>query len=294
MSETIPSDHGEYTEADFETEVAEAEQVEAQDTADTEEASESDVAPRPAPRSVPLGELLAERKRAQAAVEEVRQLREMTERGNSRLEQLIANMQPKAPAEPAPDLNTDPVGYFQRQNAELQRQVQDLAQFKQQFEQQGQRSTQEQQFYQAYHAQAAEFQQEAPDLGDAMRHLATSLRQDYAAVGLNSAEAQQQIDAQERFIVAKAMREGRNPVAAMYALAKARGYGGAKPAQNGQGRMQAMQAGQAAARTTAGPARSDRNAGLTYNELANMPEAEFARLYAKNPTLVNRLLGDKG
>jgi hypothetical protein len=292
LSETT-TDHGEYTEADFEAEVAEAQDHTAPHAQDTEAAPEGgDVAPKPQQRSVPLGELLAERKRAQAAVEEARQLREMTERGNARLEQLIASMQPKPPAEPAPDLNTDPVGYFQRQNAELARQVQELAQFKQQFETQGQRATQEQQFYAAYHAQAAEFQQTAaPDLGDAMKHLAASLRQDYQAVGLSPAEAQEQIDAQERFIVARAMREGRNPVEAMYSLAKARGYAGAKPPQNGQARMQAMQAGQAAARTTAGPARGDRFAGLTVETLANMSEAEFSRVPAD---LVDRLLRGGG
>ncbi len=293
MSETTSDQTSDYTEADFEAEVAEAQDHAAPDAPDAEAAPESDVAPKPASRSVPLGELLAERKRAQEAMAEVRQLREMTERGNARLEQLVQTLQPRQPPEPVPDLNTDPVGFFQRQNADLARQVQELAQFKQQFESQGQRATQEQQFYQAYHAQAAEFQQTAaPDLGDAMKHLAASLRQDYQAVGLSPAEAQEQIDAQERFIVAKVMREGRNPVEAMYALAKARGYAGAKPAQNGQARMmQAMQAGQAAARTTAGPARGDRFAGLTVESLANMSEAEFSRVPAD---LVDRLLRGGG
>lgn len=289
MSETT-SDHGEYTEADFETEVAEAQDNAATDAQDTAPAPEGDVAPA-ATKRVPLAELMEERRQRQAATEELRHLREMTDRGNARLEQLMQTLQPRAPAEPAPDLNTDPVGYFQRQTAELARQVQELAQFKQRIEQTGQRSTQEQQFYQAYHAQAAEFQQQAPDLGDAMKHLASSLRADYQAVGLTPAEAQEQIDAQERFIVAKAMREGRNPVEAMYALAKARGYSGAQPAQNGQARMQAMQAGQAAARTTAGPARGDRFAGLTVETLASMSEAEFRRV----PTeLVDRLLRGAG
>lgn len=288
MSETLSEQTGDYTEADFEAEVSEAQDQAQADPPEADAAPEGDVTPKP-PRMVPLATLENERKRAQAAVQEARQLREITERGNARLEQLIQSMQPKPPAEPAPDLNTDPVGYFQRQNAELARQVQELAQFKQQFETRGERATQEQQFYAAYHAQAAEFQQTAaPDLGDAMRHLATSLRQDYAAVGLSAAEAQEQIDAQERFIVAKAMREGRNPVEAMYALAKARGYAGAKPAQNGQARMQAMQAGQAAARTTAGPGRGGRYDGLTVETLASMSEAEFAKV---PEDLIRRLMG---
>lgn len=293
MSETLSDQTGEYTEADFDTEVAEAQDDAAPEAQDTEAASESaDVAPKPAPRVVPLAELMAERKRAQAAVEEARQLRELTERGNARLEQLLQQLRPQQPQEPVPDLNTDPVGYFQRQNAELARQVQELAQFKQQFEQQGQRQTQEQQFYAAYHQQAAEFAQtSAPDLGDAMRHLAASLRQDYQAVGLSPAEAQEQIDAQERFIVAKAMREGRNPVEAMYALAKARGYSGPKAQPNGQARMQAMQAGAQAARTTAGPGRGNRYDGITVETLASMSEAEFARVPQE---LVDRLLRQRG
>lgn len=238
-------------------------------------------------QTVPLASLMEERERAKVAREENRRLQQMIEDGNKRLAELARAVAPKPPAEQLPDLNTDPVGYFKAENDALKRQLAEVAQWKQQLEQQGQQVTAEQQFYQTYQAQVAQYQQQAPDTMDALQHLSRVLRSDFQALGMSPQEATEAINQQERMIVAKAFRDGVNPAERLYAYAKTRGYqGAAKP--DGAARMEAMQRGQAAAKSTSGPAARDGYAGLTLEDVTKMPYQEFSKI---PETVLNRLLG---
>lgn len=235
--------------------------------------------PRQSEKSVPLAVLLEERAAARAAREELQRVREQSEQSNRRLEELMAAFRermPQRPAEPIPDMQTDPVGYFQRRDAELSREVAELRAFKQQFEQQGQQLTQEEQFYRTIHERAAEYRAQAPDLDDAVKFLADSLRRDYMEGGLSPAEAQEQLRQQEKLIAGKALREGRNPAEALYRLAKSRGF--APKAPPAEAKMDAMQRGQAAARSTAAPGARGRYDGLTIEGVSRMSAAEIAKL----------------
>jgi hypothetical protein len=267
-----------------EVEAYEAEQAEAAAPPPAAEAPPE--ADRGEGQKVPLAVLMREREAAKAAREENARLREQFDLGNKRLEMLMERLQPQRPPEPVPDINVDPVGHFQRQNAELQHKVQEMEAWKANQEQQGQQITQEQQFYRALHTQAAVFREQAPDLDQAVSFLSDSLRKDYLAVGLTMEQAQQQLRAQEQFIASNAMRQGRNPAEAIYALAKARGF--APKAADGAARMDAMQRGETAARSTMAPGGRGRFEGLTVEALASMSTADFEKV---PEAVVNRLLG---
>ena len=282
MSETVSEPA--FDEA-AEVEAYEAEQAE---TAAPPPAAEAAPEARRTDDKVPLAVLMEERAIARAAREEVTRLREQTEQQNRRLEQFMEGIQSRLPqraAEPAPDINTDPVGYFQRQLAETQRELAEVKGFKQQFEQQGQQFTQEQQFISRYTADAHQFAAKAQDFPQAYEHLKESLVREYLEAGFSPQEAIAELQQQERKVAARAFQDGRSPAEAIYKLAKARGFA---PKPDGAAKMDAMQRGQAAAKSTAAPGGRGRFDGLTVETLANMSAADFAKV---PEAIVNRLLG---
>lgn len=240
-----------------------------------------------APKTVPLAVLMRER-------EEKRQIQEQFERGNARLEQLLAAFQqqqaPQPAARPAPtipDINTDPVGHFAAKQEAAERELAEIKEWRARQEQQAQGQSQEQQFIAAYTTDAAKFASKQADFPAAYNHVKESLVRDFLEAGYTPQDAIAELQDQERKIAARAFREGRSPAEAIYRLAKARGFTGV-PQADPAARMEAMQRGQAAARTTAGPGARGRFEGLTVESLANMSDAEFARV---PQNIVNRLLG---
>lgn len=269
---------------------------------DAEQSETEASAPAPAPEAapeadrgegqrVPLAVLMREREAARLAKEESARLRETLEAGNKRLEMLVQQWQqqnPPRPAEPVPDINTDPVGYFQRQLAETQRELAEVKGFKQQFEQQGQQLSQEQQFINRYSADAHQFVAKAPDFPQAYEYLKESLVREAMEAGFSPQEAIADLQHRERVVAAKAFQDGRSPAEAIYKLAKARGFA---PKPDAAAKMDAMQRGQVAAKSTAAPGGRGRYDGLTVEALSNMPTKEFNELLAKAPHVVDRLLG---
>lgn len=286
MSET-QTDPAAFDEA-AEVAAYEAEQQEAAPPA--AEAAEAAPEPERAPKHVPLAVLMQEREAHRREREERQRLQAQFEQGNKRLEMLISSLQqPQRPADPVPDINTDPVGYFQRQLEATQRELAEVKQFKEQVAQQSTMTAQEAQFLNAYRTDAMAFAQKAPDFTGAYNHFKEMVIRDALETGADPEEAIAEMEARERQIVARALRTGKSPAEAVYNAARRYGFKGAAPTATADAKMEAMQRGQTAAKSTAAPGGArGRFEGLTVEALANMSEAEFSKV---PESIVNRLLG---
>ena len=211
----------------------------------------------------------------------------MFEQSNRRLEEFVKAVAPKPVAEPLPDINTDPVGYFQRQLAETQRELAEVKGFKQQFEQQGQQSAEESQFINAYRMDAMKFSQTAQDFRTAYDHFKEAVIRDALETGADPQEAVAEMEARERQIVARALRTGKSPAEAVYNAAQRYGYK-ATTAPSASAKMDAMQRGATAAKSTASPGARGRFEGLTAEALASMSQDDFNKV---PEAVVRRVLG---
>lgn len=247
-------------------------------------------APEPqqkAPQTVPLAVLMEEREALRRERAERVRLQEQFDRGNQRLEQLIAGMQKQAaPPDPIPALETDPVGHFKRLAEEHQREIEELRQFKTRFEQQGQAQTQEQQIVGAYRADAMAFKAKTADFDPAYEHFKQTIYDMATQAGATPDQAISEVLSQEQRLVQTALRNGRSPAEVVYNTAKKWGFSAAPPAKPAE-RMDALQRGQQAARPAAGGARGQYE-GLTIQELSAMSESDFANV---PENIVKRILG---
>lgn len=184
-----------------------------------EEAPEAPETPAPAavepPPAPPAQQQLppADDRVPKAALMEERRKRQELEARLSAIEGRLP--QPEAPKVPSKD--EDPIGYFEAKIANLERQSGETAQ---QFQQR-------QQFEAlASHVGAAEqrFAATAPDYYDATEHLGGALTAFFKASGLDGETAAREA-ANARFsLVQNAIRNGKDPAAAAYDLAKHYGY----------------------------------------------------------------------
>jgi hypothetical protein len=255
--------------------------------------------PPPAPKMVPLGALHEARELLKQERERGRLLEERTNLLLQRFSQPQPAPQPAATApEPEkpqiPDLATDPVGhivgtqqYLQNQQAALQRSWQDE-------QQKFTRQLDEQRLMGAItnQAQALErqFMLEHPDYSEAVNHLMAVRHKELEALGHTDPGRRQMILQQEGLqVAAHQIGEGRNPAAAIYELAKIRGFAppppaAAAPAAAGAGnepspeaRLQNIAAGQQQS-PSLGSMRGTGPAPLTAERLIKMSPDEFAKI----------------
>lgn len=82
------------------------------------------------------------------------------------------------------------------------------------------------------------FRQQAPDFQDAVGHYITSRLREMAALGLNQAQAEQELKVEANALLYQCAEAGRSPAEAIYNLAQARGYapqtGGQAPTTGGR------------------------------------------------------------
>lgn len=262
--------------------------------------------PAPAPKMVPLGALHEAREQLKQERERARLLEERTNLLLQRFNQpqpAAAPAQPQPAASeperpPIPDLATDPVGhivgtqqYLQNQQAALQRNWQEE-------QQKLTRQLEEQRLVGAitHQAQALErqFMIEHPDYSDAVNHLMAVRHRELEALGHTDPGRRQMILQQEGLqVAAHQIGEGRNPAAAIYELAKIRGFAPpaapqsaaapAAPTGNEQpspeARLQNIAAGQQQS-PSLGNMRGTGPAPLTAERLYKMSADEFAKVLA--------------
>lgn len=132
--------------------------------------------------------------------------------------------QAKAAEPVAPDPAIDPLGAILHQNRQMQAAIQALQDGQTQQTQQTQQQTQMSQFLGAVNAQVDVFRATTPDYTDAYTHLINVKVSDFMEQGLSKDEARNLVSQEEMKIAANALRQGKNPGAVAYEMAKRSGY----------------------------------------------------------------------
>ena len=240
-------------------------------------------------KTVPLAALHEERARIKKMQAEMVELRQQTQLGNQRLEQIIqAAQQRQAPQ--VPTLEENPVANFDHRTRQLEQQLHEQAQRNQQYEQGRQQEQQYRQLQQHVGSQIQEYAQTAPDIGDAIGHLQTVDMQALLALGHDEATAQQMVTRHHDELIVNLARQGVNIPERLHALAKARGYTAKSQAPDGQQKIQAVQKGTAAAKSLGGGGAVSN--GLSLQALAAMSSEEFSEATSgKNESAWRKLMG---
>jgi len=254
--------------------------------------------PPPAPqRTVPLAALHEERERRKQAEKDREadraQMRTLEERTNLLL-QRFGQPQPaeQNPPDPVkseiPPLDKDPVGHIIGTQQDLRRQFDQQQVASQQWNAQLQQQLQAQQavnmLTQRAQALEHEFTIEHPDYSDAVRHLTAQRHKELELIGfLDPAERHTMIQQEGLLLAARSIQTRRNPAAAIYELAKQRGFAPPAAASDppsqptAEQRIQSIAAGQQQARSL-GNARGTGTTTLTAQSLAAMTDKEFEKM----------------
>lgn len=261
---------------------------------------------------VPHKAMHQERERRKATEAELTATREKLARGDERLAVLMellnnGDAKPTAPgAAAAPgaaktDAEVDPfaeepidpeVDVFgalkqtQRQNAALLKRIKDGDQATKQKEASASAGN-------AYVSDAMAFAKTQPDFGNAYNHLIAQMHQEFEALGIeDTAERNRMIAQREKEFVSEVLGRAGSPAAAIYKLAKARGYKGAAPGgdpapaaaapapkpaadPNAVAKLKAINQAKETLVSLGGSGGSAGGDTLTMEALANMSEAEF-------------------
>lgn len=246
--------------------------------------------PEPAPKTrerktVPLAELIEERKARQALEEQIKQESEKRVRLEGAFQTLNQRLQPK-PEEPKPQptVDTEPVEVLRQTQAQVD-------QLRQTIEAQQIQA----QFSNHVRGLAEQFKAKQPDYGDALRFVSDHRRNELKLYGMTDQQIDQQLQRDEYELSAAALLNNRNPAEVIYGLAQQRGYKKTEAAampqiSNQQQRngpdLATIERGQAAARSlgNAGGAAPetvsglDRLAAMTPDELGKLSESEFRKI----------------
>jgi hypothetical protein len=227
---------------------------------------------------VPHAALHEERKKRQELEARFRQ--ETTERQRreavlaDRVQQLYAAAQQNN--QPQIDAN-DPIAVHEHKLAQLERANAEQAQRQQWEDQQRQQASQTQALIGWAQGQAQEFKAEAPDFDAAYKHVADNRVNQLRAMGLSPQEINAAMVRDELWVYDQAYRTGKNPAQVIYEMAKNTGYAGRK--DNPEQKMQTLQKGLEASKNLGN---GGGQAGWpTAEQIADMPEADFAALKAK-------------
>lgn len=222
-------------------------------------------------------ELKRTRTRAQEAEARIQRAEQDAQRSRDAALRVIEAQRPQQqqPAQPEiPDVDADPVGHFKAKHAQLERQMQTLAQ---PIEAQRQEAA----FVAATKAAVAQFAATKPDYDDAYAHAARGMDQLGDLLGVPRGNV-------ERFFTAQALRAGKNPGEVAYGLAKSFGYAGPKAAAAPAAAvMDTLERGAQASRSVSGGG-GRAPAQVTIETIAQMSPRDFAELQRRNPEMVER------
>ena len=165
-----------------------------------------------APQQVPLAALHEERRRRAEAEQNARQLQQQ-------FEQLQTAMR-QAQEPQAPDPEQDPVGYLAFQNRQLQQQLSEIGQWRQQTEQQRQQAMQYQTFVQQVAQSENAFRAKTPDYDDSVQFAMKLEDARLRAFYPDPAERQRVLQTEAANVLSQAIQRGMDPAAALYQAAK--------------------------------------------------------------------------
>lgn len=264
--------------------------------ADTPQAGQDEP---PAPQAgkrgqkVPLAALQEERTRRQTAETQIQSMQQQQQAMEQRFQQMMELMrQPQQPQQPQPEAPQipafidDPEGHvnalreqFAKQVEQLQQQNQQLMEARQQNDAVQQLAVQSATYEQAFQAQT-------PDYPQAVDFFAQAKAREYAALGANPLQIQQQIRMDVARIAHLSIQQGKNPAQQMYALATALGYTKAAPVAPKLGVKPPPQALPPKAPTSLSTVEAsvkgvDEEGETSLEAVAHMSDAEFDKFWAK-------------
>lgn len=313
----LPDDYvKDLKQPEYDSDEGDAEAAKAEDTAnegeggneDTQsagtQASEEEGQAQPKKRNeqVPLATYLEEKKARQERERQIAELNAQFARADERLlmiaeaqqqQQRQAVQQKEAPP-PPPNPEEDPIGalkwmqdnYLQDRTMTMQER-QEQARRQQEMEQ---RRQYEQNVTNAYSQAFQEAMAVDPSIQEARQFALKHRFDSLVAMGMPPQAAEQQLRNDEFEFVAQAMQNRKNPAAAIYELARSRGWQ-PQQAQNNNvsgneaaDRLKAVQAGQAssASLSKAGTGATARSGKLDAKALAEMSDKEFAAFLKKD------------
>lgn len=252
------------------------------------------------PGTVPIQALDSERNKRREMDIENAALREQMSQLQAQLQALTAAQQPAQPAQPAagelgaaPDPVLDPKAFsdWLAKREEALKQPYQEFQKAQQAQQQRQQALSTLTDYTTRHETA--FRQTHPDKNydAALQYAAEQVAEDFRMAGYPEAEIPAMVNRRRVEVAAQAYDRGIDPAGFIYNYAVRMGY---KPPEQGQDdgdKIERLATVQQRTRSTApagGAARADE---ITAEALAKMSEAEFGRMWQKNPEAVKRALG---
>lgn len=259
---------------------------------DPEQELTDDPAPEPTPQAklnpgqiVRRRDFLDQKERREAAERkaqdlEARYAQDMS-KVNERLAVLAQSYAPKAEAPPAPeipDVNADPIGHFQAKDAQRERELNELREWKKSTAQTSEHADKLQRIGHEVNRLEAEFTRATPDYPAAQQHLFKTWEAEAAVAGVSVAEA---IRSRSWEIVQIAGRTGQNPADLAYKLAMARGYAkanGAGPRANPT--IDTLARGVAASKSTSAAPGQAAPGVPTIDALLKMDDDEFASKFA--------------
>lgn len=229
----------------------------------------------PSEKNVPHGAFHEERQKRKAAEQELNQLRQnqavIADRYNQLWQAVNQQQQPQIPSE-----DVDPLTNHRVRLAMAERAQQQLAAELQARRQQDAASQQEQAFRAHVSGLEVAFVKEKPDYPQALQFARERRAQELEALGYPPEEIPTRLQNDAMAIAWDALRQGRNPAAAIYAAAEVMGY--KRKEVQGQQKIETLQKGTQAAKTLG----NGQPAGVpTPEQIADMSDIEFAEFKAK-------------
>jgi len=274
------------------------------------------------PTSVPLQELIAERRKRQEIESEIQEQRQNNAVLNERVRNLWENQQraqqqqqQQVAPEEIPDPDEDPLGHanykinkLEAQLREVAAQAQRQAQEAQQNAQQTAQQTEQNSIVTQSQNLQTQFAAQQPDYWDAYEFLEKTRSQELEAMGYNEQQVAEVVANERGMIVTQSLQRdanGRitgwtqNPAEVAYNLAKMRGYGAAAPAPapvaqvSAQDKFNMAANGQVSATGVGSSGRGAPAGGApTLESIANMSDSEFEKFSRSNPGIIETLLSN--
>lgn len=225
--------------------------------------------------TVDVAALHAERQERRKAEAELHDLREKAARMEGAL-QAFLRQQGGATPQQAPDVQKDPVAYF---NAVAEKQAREMEAMKAYINQRAeaeQRAGFEQQIMNVYRNAANQFAQSESAFADAYGHWSSGIEAELQSYGYTPEAATERATAFELEIVARSLQDGVNPAERIFQAAKQRGWVPKQTASVASplGIVAQGQRATGAGTTSAGGT----GGGLTLEALNSMSAAEIAKL----------------
>ncbi len=234
--------------------------------------NETQPAPAPAPETVPLPVLIEQRDINKQLKAELQASRERAERMDQTFQKLLTQLNEKQQQEsPAPAFEQDPLGHFQHENQKLSKQISEISSKLEEANKGGAEQQQVRVLAAAIQESEADIRATTPDYDQAVKHLKDVRRQDLKDLGYQPHEIRAILDQEALGLADRAIKAGKTPAEAAYAMAKRYGY---KPQQQDE-TIATIAKGMDMSKTVSG----GRGGGISLGDLARLPDDQAEAIF---------------